>query len=733
MNTKDTSCVLDAVAHDFVPEDVNLSPQIVARVQKGNKFAMKPKTKLVAALVLILLALIVTLVSVPGAVNAMKRLFGFIPGVGIVEQGAPLRVLAEPVTQTRDGVTLTVKEAVLSADKTIVIFTLEGVQWEMLSHQEDVYGCFSTPEIRLPDGTLLMMSGGGGSPWESRFVYNPIPADVNEATFILPCISETLPGKAPENWELPLRFIPAPPELTVMPVIELSTPTHAPEANTPAPQSLLTLDKVIELEDGYILVGARHSTTLPDGTMIYAGMPSGMLRFTDANGQEIPAEYAADVDFPESSVDVSLWAFKITGKQFAWPLTITLDAAEIPLSGQELKFEFDTGPNPQTGQVWELNQDFEMDGYKARLVSIERMVDGYQFTFKADPQVTGVGAWFEGFNAVGGGGGGDGQGNMSQSVIYEGTLPAGKLTLVLSIQMVRVSGPWSVTWQPDVLPIGQPDATPAACLTKDTLAQLAPPPAEMTGKVLLYGQMDNGQDWGLTLANLDGSQKQVVAKTGSWGALSPDGSRVVYAASEGLVVVDIASGQDKALGVNGYNPRWSPDGARIAFVSADVPNVFAISVDGTNLRQVTKQATGLTYVAGWSPDGSQVYVTLPGADGFLLRSVDLATRTETDGITLKNSSRKAPYAAVSPDGAWVAYRASDNNSLYLARLDGTDWHLVMQKPGDAVSGVVWSGDLLGVSMLNSSDEGTIVLLRPDTCQAFTLPTLHGDIQGLQLP
>ena len=40
--------------------------------------------------------------------------------------------------------------------------------------------------------------------------YPAIPADVNEAVLVIPCLANTLPGKAPENWELPLRFVPAP-------------------------------------------------------------------------------------------------------------------------------------------------------------------------------------------------------------------------------------------------------------------------------------------------------------------------------------------------------------------------------------------------------------------------------------------------------------------------------------------------------------------------------------------
>jgi len=71
-------------------------------------------------------------------------------------------------------------------------------------------------------------------------------------------------------------------------------------------------------------------------------------------------------------------------------------------------------------------------------------------------------------------------------------------------------------------------------------------------------------------------------------------------------------------------------------------------------------------------------------------------------------------------------------NLYLVRMDGTDRHLVAS--GDyGVSTVVWSGDWLGIGFLNFNAEDTLVLLQPQTCQAFILPELHGSLEGLRLP
>ena len=74
---------------------------------------LRAKPALMILLVLLALGLLT------GVAYAVGRSLGYIPGVGIIDQSVPLRLLAEPVTITRYGVTITVTDAVLSADKTV--------------------------------------------------------------------------------------------------------------------------------------------------------------------------------------------------------------------------------------------------------------------------------------------------------------------------------------------------------------------------------------------------------------------------------------------------------------------------------------------------------------------------------------------------------------------------------------------------------------------------------------
>ncbi len=59
-----------------------------------------------------------TLVIGPQRVYAaVLQLFGYIPGVGIVDQNSPIRLLAEPVSITRDGITVSVNQVVLTGNR----------------------------------------------------------------------------------------------------------------------------------------------------------------------------------------------------------------------------------------------------------------------------------------------------------------------------------------------------------------------------------------------------------------------------------------------------------------------------------------------------------------------------------------------------------------------------------------------------------------------------------------
>jgi hypothetical protein len=87
MNKKSYSQILDLVARDQMTANPDLAPRVLARIQKGKRATMRPRTKVFVTVFLILIVLVTGLVSVPAVRAAIQQWFGYVPGVGLVGEG----------------------------------------------------------------------------------------------------------------------------------------------------------------------------------------------------------------------------------------------------------------------------------------------------------------------------------------------------------------------------------------------------------------------------------------------------------------------------------------------------------------------------------------------------------------------------------------------------------------------------------------------------------------------
>lgn len=716
----------------------NLMQQAVTKYKKANPFlGLRPAWSI--SIAILALMVISTLVIGPRRVYAaLLQLFGYIPGVGIVDQNSPIRLLAEPVSITRDGVTVSVNQVILSENETRLDFGVSGVPLSAYPKAEATSGCIDREYLRLPDGTRIDVNA-------------PIPVKVDEATFVLPCIFNTLPGTVPIDWELPLHFVAAPSDLTILPVLDVIpsyTPTDqvfsldigtTPTTSNEITQVNVSIEKVIEIEGGYILLGSVHPN-FPAGSWLQI---TGPAIIKDETGKNVNYTFPNDV---QPLDDASLgqggfsWVMQINGAGVKFPITVSFSGVIISQVDSEAfaRTTVNVGSNPQTEQIWEVNQDVQIAGKTIRLISLTAHADGYSFRIDPGKNLSGVNVQIEGYLAIGGGGGeGTTNGKVFNTSLIYSDLPKGDLTIVFSNP--RLASPittWKTIWQPEVIPqFSSNDVPSTVCLNAKTFQELSPIPAGLTGKVVLTQLNPQRQ---IILAGMDSSLLEVLTTGNGQAALTQDGTRLAYTTDAGIRIQNLSSGEFAEIaGVFGRDLHWSPDGNQLAYVnSADLYGVFLIDSDGMNPRQLSN--LGYESIAGWSQDGSKLYYAIPGSskDGFLMRSVDVSTEITRDLFVLENSSRKAPMPAVSPDGKWIVYRASDNNSLFIKGMDGNPARLLLDNPANAINGIAWDKEslFLGVSLITPEyPDGEIILIAPNRCETYRLPGLSGALDGVFIP
>lgn len=699
----------------------------------------------VVASVMVVLVIGILLIGPQRVMAAMRSLMGYLPGVGIVDQSAPIRVLVEPVSLTRDAVTVRVSQATLTGDQTQIAYQVFGVPRSAYPESEAVSGCIIDAFLRLPDGTQVEITEN----------MPPVPVSVNEATFVLPCIWNTLPGKAPENWEIGVRFAPAPPDLTVMPVMDVmpvtQTPTDSPDetpgqeieatrTTTAVPSTaIVSVEQVIDTEDGYILIGSIRPQ-IPDGSWMQVTGPATIL---DAAGKRVSYSIPMDVR-PENDANLGQggfsWALHVQGAGVTFPITISYSGVIISQVGPQASAQltFDAGPNPQPEQVWTLNQDVQLAGNTVRLVSVTASADGYSFHIDPGPDLSCVSVQIEGYQAAGGGGGGTWGGEFNTSLMFS-ELPKGSLTLLLTNPLSASSTQaWQGQWQPvapRIFPTVTASNASGICLNADSFQTLTTLPAGLDGSVVITELNPEQQ---IVLVSFDGSQRQVLVSGNARGALTQDGTRLAYVGDQGIMLLDMTTRSTSLLtNQTGYDLHWSPDGTHLAFVNpGEQPGIWVIRSDGSGQRRLSDLS--FETIAGWSPDGSQLYYATPdsGGNGWQFKAVSASTGGVEDLFILENASRKAPMPALSPDGEWIAYRGMDNSSLYLIRMDGTNQRLVLDKPTTAISGFAWKrqGHLLAISLVTPENpNGIVILLQLDPCEAYILPGLNGVLEEILIP
>jgi hypothetical protein len=406
------------------------------------------------ALGIIVILLTALTVSVPSVATAMERAIrGYMAGIGLIEVDPGLRILSEPVTLTREGFTIEVDRALLYDDQTVIHYRAENTgAYPFAEPGTGADVCLDYAHLRLPDGTVLQPQpmGGGktvGTGYDFTTSFSdPIPLEVTQATLVIPCLLDSSRGAAPEQWELTLGFVAAPPDMDLAPVQDAADSQRVQDQGIS-----MNLESVVSEGGDYVfdfhLTWERRTESSPQlyPTSIYA---------TDAVGNSTPL--IDDLGRPSMPQNTSQsFLFRTEGEVAPGPLTLTVDAIRATWYPKDASFVFDPGDDPQPDQVWTLNEAIRVGGYTWTVTSARMVVqegrEGFEFTMEPEEREADMSVQLLDRDHPGIPGAGEQKGaSLSSTFTYEGEIPVGPITVAASRVDVSIPGHWQVDWTPSV-------------------------------------------------------------------------------------------------------------------------------------------------------------------------------------------------------------------------------------------------------------------------------------------
>ena len=171
---------------------------------------------------------------------------------------------------------------------------------------------------------------------------------------------------------------------------------------------------------------------------------------------------------------------------------------------------------------------------------------------------------------------------------------------------------------------------------------------------------------------------------GTWISLdvSPDGKTIAFELLGDIYTLAIAGGEAKVIsGGMAFDsqPKFSPDGKWIAFLSDrdGNENVWTMRADGSDAKQISKDASGEFASPSWSPDGNYVFVSKAG---FGINTFEIwmyhvqggsgvqVTKAKPAPATPRAERHNALGVVASADGKYLYYAMRHGGFSYNAQL-----------------------------------------------------------------
>ena len=441
-----------------------------------------PRRAFVPAMIALTLVFAVVLIGPQQVLAQVQSWLGYVPGYGFVDLDSA-RALGQPVSQTKDGVTVTVKQVLSNQDGTFVVLSADGLppeeeilldlrpaagenHEEWLARNNELWE--TDARLIMPDGSVLDQQYFQGAPWDGFFTYATLPKDVLEVTLEFSHIPGIAAGKAPEGWrfELALEYTNAPQTLALPEarwVDQVSESIHG--------IALRILDVVYAGTEVSVRVQLEN---LPEGWTSPSRTLEGKL--TDDAGNEYPIIYGPNsgVD-PDGVYTLTFVAVSSEAKQLAF--TASEIFLSVPLADQSIRVDF--GDAPQIGDRIPIDETVDVLGISVRFAAVsildgkvaympeETVLTTLNFDIDRTPiqngiGVTGLGYFpdvsamfgsrYQGVTGMSGGGAdpeapGYTQVGLSMSIPADLPLPTGSYELPLGEAQVLLEGPYTITWE----------------------------------------------------------------------------------------------------------------------------------------------------------------------------------------------------------------------------------------------------------------------------------------------
>lgn len=716
-----------------LPLEKSLRHNWLGQLQLGWKLS-------VAAL--IMLAIAVFAVGPQRVLGQIQTWFGYVPNRGYVDLNSPMRVLREPVKSTREGVTVEVLSALLTSNETFMEYSVFGIPKEAIPNQKSMGGCQKRPFLRLPDGQILE---------QTKNSYPAIPEDINSATLVVPCITNTLPGQVPENWELPLQFVDSDKAPTSWSVVEekpLPMPTESTSQATNAPLErdfVIEILRVIETPDGYILIGTvptrngdklyqtfRHTPVISDaiGKAVSTRMPidSNLMSL-----DELSAINAQGLDAWIVEFDISDLSFPLT-IDYSLQQTINFDPT------QTVDLIVDLGRTPVLGEPVTVQKTLQIADQRFTLLSVTPFADGYSFTIQLEGKQTSVGVEILGAQGLGAGGGLNPETKVQSTSIQYEKRPESPLNIRFS--NLKVDGELitlSTSWQPQAthapLPIESENAN--LCLNSTPFVTTSLERLSGEGWLLTNNDAQPGKRI-VILSDLAGQDKTTLTENGFLAEFSSDGKKVYYIDNGLVAIYDMANKTTKQSEIFTQSRfELSNDGLGLAYISswADGSSEIDITTLNAGGLYVVSKEMGAELI-GWAADGKSLYYLVPSLDRDLWKVMryDFTLHKSTEIFTITDATAKKIDAHISPDGKWIAYRARDNSSVRLVSTSGQNSRLLAENAN--VVTIKWVKTNLILLTVNTpqDEKPKTLLINIDDCKVRLVPeSADMTIQDIYIP